>query len=79
MKENGPLVPGILQCPFLGTLAKGAGFTYPRGTVQNRPMRDTSKPANGTRQDRDSYSRFELSKQGKSSPHWTELNYTVKT
>jgi hypothetical protein len=23
----------------------------PRGTLQNRPMRDTSKPANGNRQD----------------------------
>src|SRR5262252_2406081 len=43
----------------------------PRGTLQNRPMRDTSKPANRTRQDRVSYSRFRLSKQGKSSPHST--------
>jgi hypothetical protein len=60
-------------------LGPALGGSTPRGTLENRPMRDTSKPANGTRQDRVSYSRFQLSKQGKSSPHSTELNYTVKT
>jgi hypothetical protein len=40
------------------TLAPGANadqlrvmLQKPRGTLQNRPMRDTSKPANGNRQD----------------------------
>src|SRR5215470_12999471 len=39
----------------------------PRGTLQNRPMRDTSKPANRTRQDESSYNRFGKRKQEKSS------------
>jgi len=47
---------------------------YPRGTRQNRPMRDTSKPANGNRQDEFLYTRFWSAKARKSSARSAELN-----
>ena len=42
-------------------------------------MRDTSKPANGNRQDRVCYSGFWSRKARKGSADSTELNYAVKT
>ena len=49
---------------------------HPRGTLQNRPMRDTSKPANGNRRDRVCYSRFWSAKARKirQSTHRVELH-----
>jgi len=54
-------------------------LSTPRGTLQNRPMRDTSKPANRNRQDRVSYSRLQSAKAREKLEPSAKLNYTVKT
>ena len=64
------------KTPELNSIARRP---YPRGTLQNRPMRDTSKPANRNRQDRVSYSRLQSAKAREKLEPSAKLNYTVKT
>lgn len=51
----------------------------PRGTPENRPMRDTSKPANGIRQDKVVITHGRRRRQWKTSRIYGNVSYTDRT